>query len=103
MGTLVLNREVGERIYLIRDSKTEGVITKDDVVIITLARVTEGRARISIEAPDHFLIHREEVWKKIQEEKKQQRKEIDNGNGISTSDQEKEQTENGPSGACGIG
>ena len=53
---LVLTRYCGERL-----------IIDDDIKVIVLG-VKGNSVRLGIEAPDEVSIHREEIWKKIQEE-----------------------------------
>lgn len=52
---LVLTRKIGEQLII------------GDNVRLTVASIDGGKVRLSIEAPRHVEIHREEVWKRIQE------------------------------------
>lgn len=55
---LILTRRVGEALMI-----------NDDVTVVVLG--TKGnQARIGIEAPDTVSVHREEIYKRIQAEKK---------------------------------
>ena len=54
---LILTRRIGENL-----------IIGDDVVVSVLA-VKGNQVRIGIDAPSNVQVHREEIYKKIQEEK----------------------------------
>lgn len=54
---LILSRRVSEQ-----------VIIQDDI-IITVLGIKGNQVRLGIKAPDNVSVHREEIWKKIQEEK----------------------------------
>ena len=56
---LILTRRIGETI-----------IINDDIKIMVL-RADNGTVRLGFEAPKDVSIHREEIWNKIQEEKKE--------------------------------
>jgi len=53
---LVLGRRIGERL-----------IIDDDISIIVLG-IKGNNVRLGIDAPDDVAVHREEIYKKIQEE-----------------------------------
>lgn len=55
---LILTRKVGEKL-----------IINDNIEVVILG-VKGNQVRVGIEAPDNIEIHREEVWQKIQEDKK---------------------------------
>lgn len=52
---LVLSRKTGERIRIADD------------IVLTVLDSQNNKVRLGIEAPDNVAIHREEVWKKVQE------------------------------------
>lgn len=56
---LVLSRE-----------KYESIIIGDDIKI-TIVEIREGQVRLSIEAPEHIQVHRQEVYDAIQKESDQ--------------------------------
>lgn len=53
---LILTRRVGERIAI------------GDDVFLTILEVRGRQVRVGIEAPAHMVVHREEIYRKIQEE-----------------------------------
>jgi carbon storage regulator len=53
---LILTRRVGER------------ITIGDDVFLTILEIRGRQVRVGIEAPPHTMIHREEIYTRIQEE-----------------------------------
>jgi carbon storage regulator len=53
---LVLTRKLGES------------VTIGDDVKISVIDIKGRQVRLGIEAPDHYIIHREEIYAKIQEE-----------------------------------
>lgn len=55
---LILTRRVGERIMI------------GDDIIVTVLKNTGGQVSIGIKAPKDMSIHREEIYDKIQNEKK---------------------------------
>lgn len=65
---LVLTRRLGERIKI-----------GDDVTVMVL-EIRGGQVRLGIAAPRSVPVHREEIWKKIQ----QQREEGDGTAGVAT-------------------
>jgi carbon storage regulator len=54
---LILSRKVGETIHV------------GDSVTVTVLGVARGQVKIGIEAPRDLTVHREEVYKRIQNEK----------------------------------
>lgn len=54
---LILSRRMGESIQL------------GDSVTVTVLGVTRGQVKIGIAAPRELTVHREEVYRRIQEEK----------------------------------
>lgn len=54
---LILSRRMGESIQL------------GDTVTVTVLGVTRGQVKIGIAAPRELTVHREEVYRRIQEEK----------------------------------
>lgn len=56
VAMLILSRKLGERIYIGRD------------VVVTIARVAEGKVWLGIDAPLEVPVHREEVRAAIQDE-----------------------------------
>lgn len=54
---LVLSRKINEKIVI------------NDDIVITVVEVRAGKARIGIEAPKDVTVHREEIYKKVQEQK----------------------------------
>ena len=61
---LILSRNVGE-----------SIIINDDIVV-TILGVHRGQVRIGIEAPRDIQIHREEIWEKIQFQKREELEEL---------------------------
>jgi carbon storage regulator len=53
VGTLILTRKIGERIYIGSD------------VSIQLIDIRGGQAKIGISAPRDVAVHREEIFKRI--------------------------------------
>lgn len=54
---LILSRKVGEKLIIGED------------IVVTILGVNSGQIRIGIDAPKDVDVHREEVWKRIKEEK----------------------------------
>ena len=54
---LILNRRMGESIHL------------GDSVIVTVLGVARGQVKIGIEAPRELSVHRDEIYRRIQDEK----------------------------------
>ncbi len=54
---LILSRKMGESIHV------------GDSVTVTVLGVTRGQVKIGIEAPRELAVHREEVYRRIQDEK----------------------------------
>lgn len=54
---LILSRRVGETIHV------------GDSVTVTVLAVARGQVKIGIEAPRELTVHREEVYRRIQDEK----------------------------------
>ncbi|NIS07079.1 MAG: carbon storage regulator CsrA [Gammaproteobacteria bacterium] len=52
---LILNRKMGQSIHV------------GDSVIVTVLGVSRGQVKIGIEAPKELLVHRDEVYRRIQE------------------------------------
>lgn len=55
---LVLSRKVGERVRI------------GDEITVTIVEIRGDKVRIGIEAPETVSVHRQEVYEKIQREKK---------------------------------
>ena len=53
---LVLSRKCGEQIVL-----------PEQNIVVTVLEVRGGKARLGISAPDGVAIHREEIWRRIQD------------------------------------
>lgn len=54
---LILSRKMGESIHV------------GDSVTVTILGVTRGQVKIGVEAPRCLSVHRDEVYRRIQEEK----------------------------------
>lgn len=54
---LILSRKMGESIHL------------GDSVTVTVLGVARGQVKIGIEAPREMAVHREEVYRRIQDER----------------------------------
>lgn len=54
---LILTRKVGEKLII------------GDDIVVTILGEKSGQIRIGIDAPKDVDVHREEVWKRIKEEK----------------------------------
>ncbi len=54
---LVLSRKIGESIHV------------GDFVTVTVLGVARGQVKIGIEAPRKLAVHREEIYRRIQDEK----------------------------------
>ena len=54
---LILSRKMGESIHV------------GDAVTVTVLGVTRGQVKIGIEAPRELSVHREEIYRRIQDEK----------------------------------
>jgi carbon storage regulator len=54
---LILSRKMGESIHV------------GDSVIVTVLEVARGRVKIGIEAPRELAVHREEIYRRIHDEK----------------------------------
>ena len=57
---LILSRKMGESIHV------------GDSVIVTVLGVSRGQVKIGIEAPRELIVHREEIYQRIQDEKSRQ-------------------------------
>jgi carbon storage regulator len=55
---LILSRKMGESIHL------------GDSVTVTVLGVARGQVKIGIDAPREISVHRDEVYRRIQEERK---------------------------------
>ncbi len=53
---LILSRKLGQSIYV------------GDSVIVTVLGVARGQVKIGIEAPRELAVHREEIYRRIQDE-----------------------------------
>jgi carbon storage regulator CsrA len=60
---LILTRRIGETL----------IIGKDGEIQVTVLGVKSNQVRIGVEAPKEVSVHREEIYKKIQEEKREQK------------------------------
>ena len=54
---LILSRKMGQTIYV------------GDSVTVTVLGVSRGQVKIGIEAPKELTVHREEIYRRIQDEK----------------------------------
>ncbi len=54
---LILSRKMGESIHV------------GDSVIVTVLGVARGQVKLGIEAPRDLAVHREEIYRRIQDEK----------------------------------
>ena len=54
---LILTRKMGESIHV------------GDSVIVTVLGVARGQVKLGIEAPRELAVHREEIYRRIQDEK----------------------------------
>ncbi len=59
---LILTRRIGEKIMI-------GNI--DEVIEVAVLGVNGGQVRIGIDAPDNIPVHREEIFNKIESQKKE--------------------------------
>lgn len=64
---LILSRRMGESIHL------------GDSVTVTVLGVTRGQVKIGIDAPREVSVHRDEVYRRIQDEKATARTEVPPG------------------------
>lgn len=64
---LILSRRMGESIHL------------GDSVTVTVLGVTRGQVKIGIDAPRELSVHRDEVYRRIQDEKATARTEVPPG------------------------
>jgi len=58
--SLVLSRNTNQSFYI------------GDDIVVTITNISGGQVKISIDAPDDVKIYREEIYKKIQQEKLEQ-------------------------------
>ncbi len=58
---LILTRNIGQ-----------SLIINDDITVTVLG-VKGGKVSIGIKAPNDVTVHREEIWHKVQEEKRKKR------------------------------
>jgi carbon storage regulator len=58
---LILSRKMGESIHV------------GDSVTVTVLGVARGQVKIGIEAPRELTVHRDEIYRRIQEEKSRER------------------------------
>ncbi len=58
VGKLGLGRYAGQSIMI-----------NDDIVIRVNGTERDGLVRITIEAPKEYVVHRREIWEKIQQQK----------------------------------
>lgn len=58
---------------LILTRKTDEVIRIGDDVKITVLAVKGGQVRLGIKAPDNVAVHREEIYQRIQMEKRNEK------------------------------
>lgn len=54
---LILTRRIGEKLIIGED------------VVVTILGVNGGQIRVGVDAPKDVDVHREEIWKKIKEER----------------------------------
>ena len=57
---LILSRKMGESIHL------------GDSVVVTVLGVARGQVKIGIEAPRDVAVHRDEVYRRIQDERSEE-------------------------------
>ena len=57
---LILSRKMGESIHV------------GDSVIVTVLAVARGQVKIGIDAPRELSVHREEIYRRIQDEQSRQ-------------------------------
>jgi len=57
---LVLSRKVNEQIII------------GDGIVVTVVSIRGGHVRLGIEAPGHVKVHREEVYRLLQQQKQQE-------------------------------
>lgn len=57
---LVLSRKVNEQIVI------------GDGIVVTVVSIRGGHVRLGIEAPGHVAVHREEIYKMLQQQKQQE-------------------------------
>lgn len=55
--SLVISRHVGESIFI------------GDNIEVYVAKISDGRVRLSIAAPREIEVHRREIWDRIQQQK----------------------------------
>lgn len=60
---LILGRKIGEKVKI------------GDDITVTIATVNGTQVRLGFEAPDNVIIHREEIYEKIQKENEKQKTE----------------------------
>lgn len=53
---LVLNRKLGERVFICKD------------IVVTVVGVHGGRVKLGFDCPGHIPVHREEVYQRIHQE-----------------------------------
>ena len=54
---LILSRRMGQSIHV------------GDSIIVTVLGVTRGQVKIGVDAPHELAVHREEIYRRIQDEK----------------------------------
>lgn len=62
---LILTRRIGESINI------------DDNIVVTVLGITGLQTRIGVQAPKDILVHRNEIYARIQEEKLKQKQELE--------------------------
>lgn len=62
MGNLVLTRKLGQKIRV------------GDDVEVTILEVRSGQVKVGIKAPPEVKVHREEIYQRIQEDKRRSEK-----------------------------
>jgi carbon storage regulator len=60
---LVLTRKLGERIVIGED------------IVLTIVHVHANKVQLGVEAPPHVSVHRQEIYRRIQEETRQEARE----------------------------
>lgn len=67
---LILTRRIGESVIIADQSQVKevGLMVGDQQITVTVLGVKGNQVRLGFNAPKHIAVHREEIFKRIQQE-----------------------------------